>query len=276
MCIQAAQHGNTDAAERLTALSQPAPQALSRSEHNNLTETTLVRKRTQAKQRSDARGPRQDPMNETPAQQIISTVRKNSIAHRERQNQFQNQANVDVGATEPRMAGSALPASPRMNVNVNPAGGRPPMARIPSESASMPPPQSQSQSQSQSYPNLAHAATLPPSMAGPGMAPQQQRANPNAPRYGLSDPGISPSPAPGPAPGPGPGSGPGSGSGSGPSVGGRTPQRGNSIPQLGAGAGAGGGVEGAATAPRPTKGPATFEEMGFKSTKLEEKECVVM
>lgn len=47
-------HGNTDAIDRLNALSQPSPQALSRQEHNTITDDKLVRKRTMAKQRSDA------------------------------------------------------------------------------------------------------------------------------------------------------------------------------------------------------------------------------
>ncbi|KAF9458316.1 hypothetical protein BDZ94DRAFT_114754 [Collybia nuda] len=49
-------HGNTDAAERLAALSQSSSQALSRQEHDAITENKLVRKRTQAKQRSEAMG----------------------------------------------------------------------------------------------------------------------------------------------------------------------------------------------------------------------------
>jgi len=50
---RASQHGNTDAAERLVALSQPSPRALSRQEHDSITDDKLVRKRTMAKQRSD-------------------------------------------------------------------------------------------------------------------------------------------------------------------------------------------------------------------------------
>jgi len=50
---RASQHGNTDAAERLAALSQPSPQILSRQEHDSITDDKLVRKRTIAKQRSD-------------------------------------------------------------------------------------------------------------------------------------------------------------------------------------------------------------------------------
>ncbi|CCL98738.1 uncharacterized protein FIBRA_00743 [Fibroporia radiculosa] len=52
---RAAQHGNTDAAERIRALSQPSPHALSREQHETLADTTIVRKRTLARQRSDAR-----------------------------------------------------------------------------------------------------------------------------------------------------------------------------------------------------------------------------
>ena len=50
---RASQHGNTDAAERLAALSQPSPHVLSRQEHDSITDDKLVRKRTMAKQRSD-------------------------------------------------------------------------------------------------------------------------------------------------------------------------------------------------------------------------------
>ena len=50
---RASQHGNTDAVERLAALSQPSPHILSRQEHVSITDDKLVRKRTMAKQRSD-------------------------------------------------------------------------------------------------------------------------------------------------------------------------------------------------------------------------------
>ncbi|KAJ7027958.1 HCP-like protein [Mycena alexandri] len=53
---KAAAHGNTDAAERLRALALAVPQALSRTEHDALTGDKLVRKRTQARLRSDREG----------------------------------------------------------------------------------------------------------------------------------------------------------------------------------------------------------------------------
>ncbi|KAF7323973.1 hypothetical protein MKEN_00619000 [Mycena kentingensis (nom. inval.)] len=49
-------HGNTDATERLKALQLPTPQTLGRSEHDALTENKLVRKRTQARIRSEGVG----------------------------------------------------------------------------------------------------------------------------------------------------------------------------------------------------------------------------
>ncbi|KAJ7803532.1 hypothetical protein B0H14DRAFT_2527765 [Mycena olivaceomarginata] len=53
---KAAAHGNTDASERLRALAQSVPQALGRTEHDALTGDKLVRKRTQARMRSDQGG----------------------------------------------------------------------------------------------------------------------------------------------------------------------------------------------------------------------------
>ncbi|KAF8551297.1 hypothetical protein OG21DRAFT_1605373 [Imleria badia] len=53
MWYQLADHGNADTMERLAVLSQLSPQSLSREEHDTITEFKLVRKRTQAKQRSE-------------------------------------------------------------------------------------------------------------------------------------------------------------------------------------------------------------------------------
>ena len=81
-CIQASHHGNPDATGRLAALSQPTPASLSRQEHDNLTETTLVHKRRLAKQRSDARGPTAGPRHDRQnGQQALANVRKNLLAY---------------------------------------------------------------------------------------------------------------------------------------------------------------------------------------------------
>jgi hypothetical protein len=76
---QAVEHGNTDAQDRLNALSQPAPHSLSRAEHEQLTDSKLVRTRTQAKQRSDATGARRPTLPQEQGARIMENVRKNSV-----------------------------------------------------------------------------------------------------------------------------------------------------------------------------------------------------
>lgn len=82
---KATEHDNVDAKERLQALQQSSNAALSRQEHDHITEAKLVRKRTDAKARSDER--RQDvppPMPTMDTQKnnrrVIEHVRKNSVA----------------------------------------------------------------------------------------------------------------------------------------------------------------------------------------------------
>jgi len=55
---KAASHNNPDASARLKALSQLHPEALSRAQHESITNNKLVRKRTQAKEGSIAAGRR--------------------------------------------------------------------------------------------------------------------------------------------------------------------------------------------------------------------------
>lgn len=78
----ASDHGNADAVERLVALEQPAPQVLSRQEHDYITEDKLVRKRTQAKQRSDRASADSGMSNARPSiedsQRVVDLIRKNS------------------------------------------------------------------------------------------------------------------------------------------------------------------------------------------------------
>ncbi|THH17549.1 hypothetical protein EW146_g3272 [Bondarzewia mesenterica] len=102
---QAAQHGNADATERLSALDQV--QALSRQEHDALTETTLVRKCTQAKQHSDARGSR--PSMHGDGSQIVANIRKNSLAQRPAQRT--NPAPVPNSGAPPRPHPSRHPSA---------------------------------------------------------------------------------------------------------------------------------------------------------------------
>ncbi|KAG9313607.1 HCP-like protein [Chiua virens] len=63
----------------LAALSQPSPQSLSRQEHDSITEVKLVRKRTQAKQRSEREGGAARPSMED-GRQVVDVIRKTSVA----------------------------------------------------------------------------------------------------------------------------------------------------------------------------------------------------
>ncbi|KIK76997.1 hypothetical protein PAXRUDRAFT_168151 [Paxillus rubicundulus Ve08.2h10] len=105
----ASDHGNTDATERLAALSQPSPQALSRQEHDNITEAKLVRKRTQARQRSertDGEAPRSSLED---GEQVLDVIRRNSISR-----QPAHGPGLALGSTLPPVAEQPA-ASPRMN-----------------------------------------------------------------------------------------------------------------------------------------------------------------
>jgi hypothetical protein len=83
---KASAHDNADAKERLEALQKSSTSALSRQEHDNITEAKLVRKRTQAKQRSDSRRASIPPPQPSQAAQqhgrrVIEHIRKNSLAY---------------------------------------------------------------------------------------------------------------------------------------------------------------------------------------------------
>ncbi|KAH7906763.1 HCP-like protein [Hygrophoropsis aurantiaca] len=132
--LRAAEHGNTDAVERLTALSQPAPQALSRQEHDSLTETKLVRKRTQAKQRSERiDGPNVSRPSIEDSRQVVDVIRKNSVARQAPPSSFSMPAPqaqppmaplLEHPAQSPRPPPTQDPmmgASPRLN---GPGAGR--------------------------------------------------------------------------------------------------------------------------------------------------------
>jgi len=79
---KASDHGNADAVERFEALQQPAPQVLSRQEHDHITEDKLVRKRTQAKQRSERASADSGISNARPSiedsQRVVDLIRKSS------------------------------------------------------------------------------------------------------------------------------------------------------------------------------------------------------
>ncbi|EJC99101.1 HCP-like protein [Fomitiporia mediterranea MF3/22] len=75
---KAAAHGNSDAVDRLTFLAQNATSSLSRQDHDQLAEQTLVRRRTQAKQCSDAAGSVRRGGPQKDAGQVVELVRRAS------------------------------------------------------------------------------------------------------------------------------------------------------------------------------------------------------
>ncbi|KZT00733.1 uncharacterized protein LAESUDRAFT_731966 [Laetiporus sulphureus 93-53] len=173
---RAAEHGNVDASDRLKALSQPQPDALSREQHETLADTTIVRKRTLARQRSEARrgvgGPRPQAGPAAQGRELVNNLRQQH-------------------PMDPR-AGARSPASP----GFAPPGGYPPNGVVP-PSASAP-----QLNVSGGYPTRA-PGQIPPSASTPqlvpggapgqgqgGLAPPRPFAN--ATRYSLVDPGASP------------------------------------------------------------------------------------
>lgn len=152
---KAADHGNEDAKERLRSLSQPAPQAISREEHQNLTEVTLVRKRTQAKQRSDAAGVAPTQMSAGQGQRIVEHARNSSTTQ------------APAVAVAPQGAPSPQPAvSPRRRPGDLPPSGTP---------AGSPSPQGQTPRPFANAPRYALSDPGANSAAGP--RPVQQQSN---------------------------------------------------------------------------------------------------
>ncbi|KAI0001217.1 hypothetical protein BJV77DRAFT_973060 [Russula vinacea] len=229
---RASQHGNADATERLAALSQPAPAALSRQEHDNLTETTLVRKRTQAKQRSDAR--------RSNGQQVVANIRKNSLAHRP--------------GPGPNRSHPSSPVPPPMRFDGNTMEGYPAPQQVPLSSS----------------PGSSGGGYRGPIQ--PDYARERQQSLTTSQPQGSNNYG--------PAGGPGPSGqqgrrgvrgGSGSGNPSYPPGASSSQQQQASVrtpsPPV---------LSDPPVRPPPAKGPATFQEMGFQSEKLEAKECVIM
>ncbi|EIN13641.1 HCP-like protein [Punctularia strigosozonata HHB-11173 SS5] len=263
---RAADHGNADAKERLAALAQD--QSLSRQEHDVLTENTLVRKRTQAKQRSDAR-PGAAPARTQQAaegQRIVNVIRQNSLAQ------------PPAPGPAPFPAPAAGPSSAHTSPSLAPAQV-PPLGyqqRRPShaDTASPPAPLGATQGPEPRRPSHADTSPDPASFA----RPNPPRAHPNAHRYTLADPGFGSAPPPG-APGPGRAQSPGQGPPREQSPAfrppGQRPGREQSAtpggqPQQRPNAGSP-----APDRPKPA-GPTTFAEMGIQSGKLEDKECIIM
>ena len=265
-CFQASEHGNADAKDRLQALSQPMPQSLSRDEHKTLTDTTLVRKRTQAKQRSDASGAFAGRATASAAQttQIMENVRKNSLLGRPPPGSSSKAGYNAPQTNSPPEMGRPTPLPPV---------DEPRTSSIPipvSASASMP--NSTNPRMRQSYgsgpaPAPAAASAYAPSPLSTPLSSSpapggSARPYANATRYSLADPGSGSAPRPNLSNSPMP-------SGTPPL---RRPGEGGRLAEPAGYSGKGGS---AAHAPKPA-GPQTFAEMGIASTKVQDDGCVVM
>ncbi|KAI0349606.1 HCP-like protein [Trametes cingulata] len=259
---RAAQHGNADATERLQALSQPTPQALSREQHETLTDAKLVRKRTQAKQRSEAvGGATAAPIPVAQRSQIVNNIRKNSVI-----------AGPGPGAAAGYGAAGAA-GSAAAGYGGAPVSSSPPSMGVP---ARLPPADDHLNG-----PRRASGPTgVPPAMAGaphPQSHPGSPRLPPNSPpvngpqrqfqgahRYSLVDPGAGTGAAQSPRP--------------------VYPQQPAGTPPLRrppGGTGSPAPPQGAAEPPahrhKPSKGPQTFEEMGIATQRAEDNSnCVLM
>jgi len=272
------QHGNQDAQDRLAVLSQPDPNSLSRQQHEVLTETTLVRKRTQAKQRSDASGQRH--AGRPDGKKIMENVRKGSLL---------------IHAAPENDHPPSMPSVPQQQ--------KPPQQQQqqPPQQQQQPPQQQQPKPQKQQSlgPTPQPVLQSPQSAYPPGQRPLPGGFKPfgNAQRYTLTDPGSrqgsiqgsggtgsvshkkAGSPEPGRRPIPQqnkppvqPHSQPDPEQGSQP----KPKQSHSPQPIISTLPPPGTGFDQGPYAQKSYKGAQTFQEMGITTAKVEEKECVIM
>ncbi|KAG1888068.1 HCP-like protein [Suillus subluteus] len=173
----AAEHGNTDAVERIAALNQVVPQALSRQEHDTITEAQLVRKRTQARERSSG----QPRMSAEDGRQVMEMARKSSIVRQHSPPQSPAHMISLVENSSPSAVPQQLP--PQQQQQQQPQrqfAGQHRYTLVDPGSGGAPPSRQQSPSQQpQPQPAYARAAGRPPGQrqgSGPpqGQSPQAQ------------------------------------------------------------------------------------------------------
>ncbi|ESK92306.1 chitin synthase activator [Moniliophthora roreri MCA 2997] len=256
---KAAAHGNTDAQDRLSALAQS--QHLTRAEHDTITESKLVRSRTQAKERSEAQRIRDGYLAKTGGQPQPGPQPGFPQPHPQQQHPPRRDSKQVVELIRKNTLGSRPPIPPQQ-----------PSAHGRYATEPQPYPPQQARPPSAGGP---HQQQAPYNGPGVGLRPQQhQQAFPSANRYTLTDPG----------------------SGSAPPGSGRTtsPMQGGPVPpgrRVTSGPGSQTPPQGPSQQPppqnqsRPTSsaggaskkpGPQTFAEMGFTGAKAEDKDCVIM
>ncbi|KIL58303.1 hypothetical protein M378DRAFT_332549 [Amanita muscaria Koide BX008] len=234
---KAKEHGNVDAAERLEALEQSVPQALSRKEHDVITEHKLVRKRTQAQQRSQTQPPPPHPYGFPTPQQGPEPYTQQQLPPPQSQQQPQRGQIMDLAR---RTSVLQRPAHPgRMHSVPDASPGSSPRLRP---------------AQPQQFPNVnRYTLTDNPGPPGRNLSPARPMSGggPGAGRYGRGGRAVSggvgmTTPPHNSSPGPS-----------------HSPLPSETGPE-------------AATSAKQYKGPATFAEMGIQGVKAEDKECVIM
>ncbi|KAF8809152.1 HCP-like protein [Phlegmacium glaucopus] len=272
------EHGNPDATMRLSALSAPSGQSLSRQEHDTITETKLVRKRTLAAQRSENQ-PQSPPwdgktfptMGE--AQAAAPTIRDGRVV-------------VD-GIRKNSLAPPRYDPPPSTSQSAPPMDGSPPRPYLKrytlsdTTSPSPPPGPNSSNNPNRFTTSIAPSGGRPPS---PGRRLRKGNEHNNSSAsiasnntssgsgYGLYGGGVGRSPSPGrntrlrlnlddigPVP--------------------TLPTASSSNPhgaRAGSGDNFGGGTPMLTATPGTGKYPATFAEMGIHGAKADEKECTIM
>ena len=233
---KAKDNGNTDAAERLNALDQSVPQALSREQHDVITEDKLVRKRTMAKQRGEAQAPQQSPVqNQHPIpqsqqqqpQQYPKRDSQQHIMDLARRTSLIRPPHPGRSASSPDLQQQQQQQQPGSSTRLRPAN-------------------------THQYPNLnrytlvdnpvPNLRSASPGRPGPGGNP------PTVGRYGRGGRNVSGG------------------------VGVSTPPQSTSPgPMTGPE-----GSESTAHHSKPQRGPSTFAEMGIQGVSAEDKECVIM
>ncbi|GJJ14818.1 hypothetical protein Clacol_009086 [Clathrus columnatus] len=258
-------HGNPDAPDRLAALSQPSPHALSRTEHEKITDDRLVRRRSQAKATAEAAG-RIGTSNGR--NDVLSTVRA--------------QSGMPAIGEEPDQP---PPPPPHHSQPQPQPQQRQPLRQSPGPIPGGPAPTSPSHTPAPSHTPPSHAHTLGPP-TGQGAAGQHPRQFSELKRYTLTDGrpvdyGGSPPPQQPYAPTSGSGIQPGRAAGRPP--GRRHGHENGPIPAPNQGnTGGAPGIQPVLEQPPPPPPAArphaatTFAELGFQAGKAQDKDCIIM
>jgi hypothetical protein len=231
-------HNNPDAPERLRALSQPAPQSLSRSEHDAITDAKLVRTRTQARVNAQRAGRvattpagaggqevvdrmRMQHRQESADSQALHTYEQQRPEHHQHQHHQQQQQQQQP----PPAVAAGVPARYSLTDSPAPAGYPLPVSPAPSQGRAAGRPPGRRHEANEHVPGYAGRNGGAPAMPPPSGSPQMGApAHPGSPGLALPPPSGTPP----------------------------------------------------AAAARPVPAAATFEEMGFKTGKAEDKDCVIM